>query len=165
MEGRLNVGQFGEELRRERESRGITLETISDATKVIKRYLAALEDSNFSALPGGILAKGIVRGYARTIGLDETVWIERFVVAANQQKSLQEDNWVEFAQNVGKSRAREPGYNVRMRWAGVAVLLLLLAGFGWFVWSYVSGRVMAGEMPRPAVTATAAATPAASDSQ
>ena len=67
------MGHFGEELRRERESRGVALETISEKTKVITRYLTALEDDRFEALPGGILSKGIVRGYARTVGLDEAV--------------------------------------------------------------------------------------------
>ena len=71
------MGHFGEELRQERESRGVALETISEKTKVITRYLNALENEKFEALPGGILSKGIVRGYARTVGLDEAVWVER----------------------------------------------------------------------------------------
>ncbi|MGB7134873.1 MAG: helix-turn-helix transcriptional regulator [Acidobacteriaceae bacterium] len=70
MEGCQIVGRFGEELRKERESRGVALQTISEKTKVIVRYLTALEEDNFAALPGGILSKGIVRGYVRTVGLD-----------------------------------------------------------------------------------------------
>jgi cytoskeleton protein RodZ len=95
------VGNFGEELRHERESRGVPLETISEKTKVIKRYLTALEDEKFDALPGGILSKGIVRGYARTVGLDETVWVERFVTASREHGQSDGD-WSEFVQNVGK---------------------------------------------------------------
>ena len=55
------MGHFGEELRQERESRGVALETISEKTKVITRYLTALENEKFEALPGGILSKGIGR--------------------------------------------------------------------------------------------------------
>jgi cytoskeleton protein RodZ len=151
------VGHFGEELRRERESRGVALETISEKTKVITRYLTALEDEKFEALPGGILSKGIVRGYARTVGLDETVWVERFVTASQQA----EGDWSEFAQNVGKSRPKATGRKIsRMRRASLFVLLALLVGAGWVVWRYMSGRVLADETQQHAVSSTAAATAA-----
>lgn len=144
-------------------SRGIALETISGSTKIIVRYLSALEDEKFDVLPGGILSKGIVRGYARVVGLDETAWVERFLAASHQQGFAQsEDGWVEFVSNVGKSRGhgRDRGA-MRLRWAGVLGLVLVLAGFGWFVWHYVSTRVLASEEQRPAVTSSIA--PAAQD--
>jgi cytoskeletal protein RodZ len=155
------VGQFGEDLRRERESRGVTLETISEKTKVITRYLSALENDDFAALPGGILSKGILRGYVRTVGLDETTWVERFVTA-NQPPVAPEsgENWTEFVQNVSRSRPQgQGGRELGKRWAGIAVLLIVLVGFGWAVWHYVSGYVMAEEVQHPAITSTAAATP------
>jgi cytoskeleton protein RodZ len=156
MEGSHIVGRFGEELRRERESRGITLETISQKTKVIARYLTALENDNFAALPGGILSKGILRGYVRTVGLDETVWVERFLAATRPQEPAPNENgWVEFVENVGRSRPRRE-HPLRARWTSLALLLLLLVGFGWAVWRFVSNRVMADELPHHAVTAAAA---------
>lgn len=156
------MGHFGEELRRERESRGVALETISEKTKVITRYLTALENEKFDALPGGILSKGIVRGYARTVGLDETVWVERFV-KASQENGHAEVDWSEFVQNVGKARDRSIGQNhTRLRRAGIMVLVLLLAGLGWAVWHYTSGRVLAVEAQQHAVNSTAAAAPTSS---
>jgi cytoskeleton protein RodZ len=155
------VGQFGEELRRERMSRGIALETISGSTKIVLRYLSALEDEHFEVLPGGILSKGIVRGYAREVGLDEATWVNRFLAASNQKGlSQSDDGWVEFASNVGRARARNrERAAMRMRWIGVFALLLVLAGFGWFVWHYVTGRVLAGEEQRQALTTSSALTP------
>jgi cytoskeletal protein RodZ len=151
------VGHFGEELRRERESRGVALETISEKTKVIVRYLTALENEKFEALPGGILGKGIMRGYARTVGLDETAWVERFVTASREQS---EGDWSAFAENVGKAREQSRGrQNSRLRMAGLAVLLLLLAGIGWAVWRYTGGHVMADEAQQHAVSSAATATP------
>lgn len=153
------MGHFGEELRRERESRGVTLETISEKTKVITRYLTALENEKFDALPGGILSKGIVRGYARTVGLDETVWVERFVTASRELGQTEVD-WSEFVQNVGKARDRSVGSShTKLRRAGIAVLVLLLAGLGWAVWHYTSGHVLAVEAEQHAVSSTAAAAP------
>ncbi len=155
-----NVGHFGEELRRERESRGVALETISEKTKVITRYLTALEDEKFEALPGGILSKGIVRGYARTVGLDEAVWVERFMTASREHGQAVDD-WSEFAQNVGRSRPRAArGRFSRIRRASLLGLVLLLGGAGFVAWHYMSGRVLADETQQHAVSSTAAATAA-----
>lgn len=156
------MGHFGEELRRERVSRGIELETISSTTKIIARYLTALEDEQFDTLPGGILSKGIVRGYARAVGLDEAAWVERFLAASQPQGITEnDDGWAAFAHNVGSSRVRSKSRpEMRLRWTGVVMLVLVLAGFGWFVWRYVSGHVTADEMQRPAVTSAAVAGPA-----
>jgi cytoskeletal protein RodZ len=158
-EGKPEVGHFGEELRRERESRGVALETISEKTKVITRYLTALEDEKFEALPGGILSKGIVRGYARTVGLDEAVWVERFVAAS--QEHQREHDWSEFVQNVGKTRPKSVGREGRkLRRAGLWALILAVAGGGWAAWHYLGGRVLVDEAQQHAVSSTAAAAPA-----
>ena len=158
------MGHFGEELRQERESRGVALETISERTKVITRYLTALENEKFEALPGGILSKGIVRGYARTVGLDEAVWVERFVTASREHGE-NDGEWTAFVQNVGKTRDRSRAHqNKKRRWTGLAVLVVLL-GFGWAAWRYTSPRVMADAAQQHAVSSTAAAAPSARTAQ
>jgi cytoskeletal protein RodZ len=158
------MNQFGEALRRERESRGIALESITDATKISSRHLVALEEERFDQLPGGVINKGIVRGYARVVGIDENAWIGRFMSAYQDSGQLKDDdaNWIQFAENVSRSRPQEMSRaDIRLRWAGVAVLLLLLAGLGWFVWHYVSDKATAKnstgrhslsvQLPTPAV--------------
>jgi len=138
------MGEFGKELRTERESRGIGLEEISDSTKISSRYLAALEEDQFEQLPGGVFNKGIVRSYARVVGLDEDFWVSRYMDAYQQSGQLKTDDadWIAFAENVGKTRQIEGERpDLRLRWAGVAALLLLLVGLGWFVWTYVRSRM------------------------
>lgn len=152
------MGSFGEDLRKERVSRGIGLETISGSTKIVARYLTALEGDQFATLPGGILSKGFVRSYARAVGLDEKAWVERFVAASEHSIAEETDaDWAEFARNVGRSRPRVRRPEMRLRWAGVLLLVLVLTGLGWFVYRYVSGRVLAGEIPHHAASSTAVA--------
>ena len=137
-----SIGQFGEALRRERQRRSVSLEDISQTTKVTVRNLQALESDAFEKLPGGILGKGIVRSYVRCLGLNEGEWVERFLDASGQRvetNPVAEKDWTAFAINVSTNRPREVG-STRLRWAGVAALLLLLAGFGWVVWGYVHQR-------------------------
>ncbi|MGA2675216.1 MAG: helix-turn-helix domain-containing protein [Terracidiphilus sp.] len=124
------MGNFGEDLRMERISRGIALEDITAVTKIGTRYLEALEQENFRLLPGGILNKGIVRGYASAVGLDQSDWTERFLkaYAASGQMVEEERDWLEFASNVGKARnQRSEAMENRLRWIGVILLLLVVA--------------------------------------
>ncbi len=123
------MGNFGEDLRKERLSRGIALEEITAVTKISQRHLVALEQERFRLLPGGILSKGIVRGYAGAVGLDQQDWTKRFLDAyvASGQMIDDDRSWLAFASNVGKARIlRHDAIEVRLRWAGAILLLLVV---------------------------------------
>jgi cytoskeleton protein RodZ len=61
---------FGEELRRERQIREISLEEISSATKISVRLLTALEQGDVRRLPAPAFTRGFIRAYARHLGID-----------------------------------------------------------------------------------------------
>ncbi len=65
------MAKLGEIFKQERESRGVSLREISDATKIAVRYLEAIEQNHFDALPGGVFSRGFIRAYAAYVGLDE----------------------------------------------------------------------------------------------
>jgi cytoskeletal protein RodZ len=120
------MGSFGEDLRKERMTRGIALEHITAVTKISQHHLQALERESFRQLPGGILNKGIVRGYAGAVGLDQEVWTQRFMRAYEASGQILDDdrNWTAFASNVGKARIqRHEATEARLRWLGAALLL------------------------------------------
>jgi len=124
------MSNFGEDLRKERVSRGIALEQISAVTKISQRHLVALEQERFRLLPGGILSKGIVRGYVSALGLEPADWTDRFLQActATGQTVDSEANWTEFASNVGKARIqRHNEHELRMRWIGAIVLVFVVS--------------------------------------
>jgi cytoskeletal protein RodZ len=139
----LAMGSFGEDLRMERISRGVALEEITAVTKISQRHLVALEQERFRQLPGGILNKGIVRGYAGALGLDERDWTDRFLKAysASVQALDEEQSWTAFAANVGRSRIQHrEAMELRVRWLGAALLLLLVALAGFFAVRYYGVR-------------------------
>jgi len=72
------MGGFGENLRSEREARGVTLEEISQATRISVRLLRAIEDEAFDRLPGGVFNVNFVRQYARHVSLDEEKVVAEF---------------------------------------------------------------------------------------
>jgi cytoskeletal protein RodZ len=72
------MASFGENLRRERELRGVDLRDIADATKISVRFLQALEQDRVDILPGGIFPRSFVRQYARYLGLDPDRTVTEF---------------------------------------------------------------------------------------
>lgn len=79
------MGAFGDKLKREREMRRITLDEISESTKIPRRYLESLERENFETLPGGVFNKGFVKAYARFLGLNEEQAIADYVAVAKEE--------------------------------------------------------------------------------
>ena len=135
---------FGEDLRSERLSRGVALEEITAITKISRRHLVALEQEKFRLLPGGILNKGIVRGYTGALGLDQHLWTERFLKAYTASGEMIDDDrdWTAFASNVGKARIqRREAVEFRLRWAGAILLLVAVAAAAFLTVRYYGLRV------------------------
>ena len=131
------MGQFGQELRREREVRGVSVDTVCAATKVSLRHVLALEEGRFEELPGGVFRKGILRSYLNAVGLDETAWLERYESTVRELgDGAQQQDWAEFAENVHRNRVHE-GPPTGLRWLGVALMVLGLLACGWAAWRFV----------------------------
>jgi cytoskeleton protein RodZ len=77
--GEKPVLTFGEELRRERLIRDVSLEEISAATKISMRLLRALETSDLSRLPAPVFTRGFIRAYARHLGIDPDEMVNAFL--------------------------------------------------------------------------------------
>jgi len=78
------MASFGENLRRERELRGVSLREIAEGTKISVRFLQALEDDRIDVLPGGLFPKAFVRQYAGFLGLDPDRAAADFVLAQGE---------------------------------------------------------------------------------
>ncbi len=69
---------LGEELKKAREERGVTLRKISESTHIGMPFLQAIENDTYDALPGGIFNRSFVRKYAKHVGLDEEQVVARY---------------------------------------------------------------------------------------
>lgn len=54
-----------------RQKCGLSLQDIASTTKISNRFLRAIEDEEFSLLPGGIFNTSYLRQYAAAVGYDE----------------------------------------------------------------------------------------------
>lgn len=64
------AGAVGASLKSARESRKLSLDEASRATKIRKEFLVAIEEERFDLLPGDVFARGFVRSYGEFLGLD-----------------------------------------------------------------------------------------------
>ena len=64
------MSSIGNILRTERETQGRTLTEVSKAVYIKTKYLSALEEENFAAIPGEVYVKGFIRAYASYLGMD-----------------------------------------------------------------------------------------------
>ena len=126
------MGAFGDKLRREREMRGITLADISESTKISKRWLQALEDEQFSQLPGGVFNRGFVRAYARFLGIDEEQAVADYVAASNEQPPPDD----KFPLDIHEKKSDSPPLNPKRSVLPIlmAVVALVLVVGGWTYW-------------------------------
>src|SRR5271166_2295478 len=119
---------FGENLRREREMRGVSLEEISFATKISLRFLDAIEREDFSKLPGGIFSRSFIRSYARYLGLDEERVVAEFQLAARPQTDFDLHRMSSGNTSSGRPASRTP-------LVATLVAVVLLAG-GYVLFRY-----------------------------
>lgn len=136
------MGVFGDRLRREREMRGVTLEEISESTKISKRSLQAMEGEEFDLLPGGIFNKGFVRAYARFLGIDEEQAVADFLAVSNEQQAAEDKFPLELNDN-----AQQASLNPKRSLLPVILALLVLVAVAgaWTFWNKHKAQENAAE--------------------
>ncbi len=103
------LASFGEDLRREREIRGISLKEIADATKISKRFLEALERNDHKTLPAPVFTRGFVREYARYVGLNAEEMVNRYnFAAANDDRIEKPPPLAKYAQTPPRDITPKP---------------------------------------------------------
>ncbi len=73
------MSEFGDSFRTARESKTLTIAQVAQETRISARFLKAIEDEDFQALPGGLFNRGFVRVYAERLGLNPDEAVRRYV--------------------------------------------------------------------------------------
>lgn len=84
------MASVGQKLKDARIAKGLTLDDLQQTTKIQKRYLIAIEEGNYDALPGKFYVKAFARQYAETVGLNSNEIIQALDQELGMPTSLEE---------------------------------------------------------------------------
>jgi cytoskeletal protein RodZ len=76
---------LGQYLKRERESRTVSIEELSNGTRISRPFLEALERDDLSFFPRREFIPGFLKGYARYVGLDTKEVLSRYQIQAEKE--------------------------------------------------------------------------------
>jgi cytoskeleton protein RodZ len=162
------LASFGEELRREREIRGISLKEIADATKISRRFLEAIEHNDHKTLPAPVFTRGFVREYARYLGLNAEEMVNRYNFAAAGDERIEKSNHLErlvhpepvIAPKPLKKSGIPPAYS-RLADRNIFATLLIIAALAGVTYWAVRTKRLRMDAPAAAAPPVVAAVPSA----
>jgi len=134
------MASLGQDLKRERELRGISLREISDSTRIGMRYLEALEGDRLEVIPRQFFFRAILRSYARAIGLDESLILKKY------DEKIQFGEQLEYKESGAETAPARSGVPA---WVRTLVLGLALVAVGTLLFVFVlAPRRTAGPAPK-----------------
>lgn len=128
--------EIGYSLKAARERQGIDLPEAELATKIRAKYIRALEEEDFAALPAETYARGFLRTYAEYLGLDGEIYVDEY---ASRFHNAEWEDEPAVARRRPKRTRRERTIERRaviLALAGVAVLAALVVG----AWVYGNAK-------------------------
>lgn len=147
---RLRMPALGEEFRRAREGRGLTISDVAERLHIRSVYLAAIEDEDWAAIGAPVYIRGFMRTYARFLGLDPEAMVARLSETTTTSGARQPTGTA-AAEDSGQ---RGGGPSV----AAVVLILVAVILVGFVGYEYVQYR---SEGPVPVAAASSAASPEA----
>lgn len=112
------MASLGQNLRRERELRGISVEEISDSTRINSKLLKALEEDRLNEMPSEFFIKAILRSYAKCIGLEESTVLNWYY-----ESSLLQEEFNKF--QLEKKKTPQPLPKKVKRLIGMTIIILI----------------------------------------
>jgi cytoskeleton protein RodZ len=117
-----SIGEFFKQVR---ETKGLTIDEVASKTRIRTDFVKALEDGNFAKLPDQVFARGFVRSYARSLGLDEDDAIHRFAQSAGAYYDKQGERERLKVRQAEEERKRQSNRKAVAIAIGIAILTLI----------------------------------------
>jgi len=102
------MGTLGQYLRSAREARGIDLREAAQQTRIRFNYLKALEEEDFSRLPGEVFVKGFLKNYGKFLRLDEFEVMKRYGESRSQKSTPRPETVVDEEPAAAVSEEKTP---------------------------------------------------------
>lgn len=121
----------GEILRSEREKKGLTIKEIELATSIRTIYISAIEEGNYSIIPGEVYLKGFIRNYSNSLGLDGQQMVDLYRQSQDSITSIEA-----IVPNVNNSSVEQPSKknsSSNIKGFTVSLLAICVVGGAWWL--------------------------------
>ena len=75
----LDIGTIGQKLKATREAKKISVSEAGSQTRILSKFISAMEEDNFQALSAPVYVKSFIRLYAKYLELDPKPLIEAYI--------------------------------------------------------------------------------------
>jgi cytoskeleton protein RodZ len=118
------MAEIGSTLRETRIRKKIDITTVESATKIRAKYLRAIENEEWSVLPGPTYVKTFLRTYAQYLGLDAHLLVDEYAARFEEPEELE---LPAFSRDPRiRTRVRRAGPPSRLTAVGVAALAIIV---------------------------------------
>ncbi|MDR1648947.1 MAG: DUF4115 domain-containing protein [Synergistaceae bacterium] len=124
--------ELGRMAREKREDASLSLEEIYDRTRVRLEYLQGIEDGNYRGFPDLVYIKGFVRTYLSVIGAEDLK--DEFISWLGKDETVRERRLPPPTNVLGNGTSPTKGFKPASHLWLFAILVLVLAGSGCYVW-------------------------------
>ncbi|HSD78558.1 MAG TPA: RodZ domain-containing protein [Solirubrobacteraceae bacterium] len=125
-------------LRAAREAAGMSIDAVAQQLKLAPRQVKALEDGDFTHLPGRTFVRGFMRNYARLVRLDPEVVLGALPVPT-VAPTLDAPALHATAQTMGELPTTEAPRHGWTRWAIPLTLVAIIAATAAWEWTHPAG--------------------------
>jgi cytoskeleton protein RodZ len=118
------MAEIGSTLRETRIRKKIDITTVEAATKIRAKYLRAIENEEWSVLPGPTYVKTFLRTYAQYLGLDAHLLVDEFAARFEEPEELELPAF--SREQAIRTRVRRVGPPSRLAAAGAVALAIVV---------------------------------------
>jgi cytoskeletal protein RodZ len=136
------MDEIGQKLRDARLEKGYTIDDLQQITKIQKRYLIAIEEGNFDALPGDFYVRAFIKQYANVVGINTEKLMEDYqqdipTVQPTVAESEPEEQPTRIAHREHKRPTPSGTRSVRRYWPqiaiGIAAIVIFAVVYGFTI--------------------------------
>lgn len=127
------LADLGSKLRSIRQDKGLSLEDVTEVTKIRTNFIEDIENGVFDNFPGGVYVRGFIRSYLRVLDAED-LWAEYKPYIFTEEVVGAPDLIL------GTCTPPARGFKPASRLWMIVVLLMIIAGFGWYGFSVWTNR-------------------------
>src|SRR5262245_14242910 len=154
------MATLGQQLKKLREERGISMHEIAESTHLGVRFLEAIENDAYDILPGGVFNRAFVRKFAKEVGFDEEQAVKLYEEQLEEQGGEPERRYQLGVEDFESKPTSGNGLILSF------VALIILGALAYAAYQYFtppvtpSGGTLVTETSTPSPTPAGAVTPA-----